>query len=143
MSRDFVVALGLIAVFIVLMATRTQVPQVLELLIALTRPGATILMLGSIAVLYHYDYKLSALIAGIMSIYLLKTVWTNWPRDDARRLHLEVGRDNARFDPSNSIDLQFANGSVTHALPHLLVQPFFPEMLVFPPSAETQHEMNG
>ena len=78
-----------------------------------------------------------------MSVYLLKTMWVTWPRSDDRRLHLEVNRDQARFDPTTSIDLQFANGTVTHNLPVLLSQPTFPEMLVFPPSSETQAEMNG
>ena len=101
------------------------------------------LLLGGVAGLYYYDYKVTALITGILSVYLLKTMWTNWVRGDERRLYLEVGRDVARFDPSNSIDLQFANGSVTHNAPSLLVPPYQPEMLVFPPSAETQHMMNG
>ena len=70
-------------------------------------------------------------------------MWVTWPRSDDRRLHLEVNRDQARFDPTTSIDLQFANGTVTHNLPVLLSQPTFPEMLVFPPSSETQAEMNG
>jgi hypothetical protein len=143
MHRDFIVALVLIGVFVAMVATRQQFPQALELLLALTRPGATIFLLGSIVGLLYYDYKISALIASVLSIYLLKTLWTTWPRSDDRRLHLEVGRDLARFDPSNSIDLQFANGSVTHNAPHLLVKPWFPELLVFPPSSERQHEMNG
>ena len=143
MHRDFIVALSLIGVFVAMTAARRQFPHILEIFMHLTRPGATILLLGSVAALYCYKYRSSALIAGLLSVYLLKTIWTTWPRSDDRRLHLEVGRDLARFDATNSIDLQFANGSVTHNLPHLLVQPTFPELLVFPPSAETLHEMNG
>ena len=143
MSRDFITALVLIGIFVVLTATHKQVPFILESLLLLTRPGATILLLGSVAALYHYGYRMSALIAGILSIYLLKTLNVNWVRSDERRLYLEVGRDSARFDPSTSIDLQFANGSVKHSSPHLLVNPRMPDMLVFPPSAEVQHEMNG
>jgi len=143
MKRDFVISLSLIGVFIVMFATGKQFPEILELLLVLTRPGATILLLGSVAALYHHDCKSAALIAAMLSVYLLKTLWTTWPRSDARRLHLEVGRDLARFDPANSIDLQFGNGTATHALPHLLQKPYFPEMLVFPPSAKTLHEMNG
>jgi hypothetical protein len=143
MSRDFIFALVLIGIFVVLTAINKLNSFFLESLLMLTRPGATILVLGSVAALYHYGYRASALIAGILSIYLLKNVGVNWVRSDKRRLYLEVGRDQARFDPSSSIDLQFANGTVTHNLPHLLVPPSLPDMLVFPPSAETQREMNG
>ena len=143
MKKDLVGALVLIAVFAAMLATRTQFPILLESLLFLGRPLSTALLLGSIVMLWVCKYRASALVAGLLSVYLLKTMWTTWPRSDDRRLHLEVGRDQARFDPTTSIDLQFANGTVTHNLPHLLVQPSFPEMLVFPPSSETQREMNG
>jgi|UniRef100_A0A6C0CUU0 hypothetical protein len=143
MKKDLGGALVLIAVFAAMLATKTQFPQVLESLLFLGRPLSTALLLGSIVLLWTCKYRASALVAGLLSVYLLKTMWTTWPRSDDRRLFLEVGRDQARFDPTTSIDLQFANGTVTHNLPHLLVQPSFPEMLVFPPSSETQREMNG
>jgi hypothetical protein len=143
MKKDLVGALVLIAVFAAMLATRTQFPTLLESLLFLGRPLSTALLLGSIVMLWVSKYRASALVAGLLSVYLLKTMWTTWPRSDDRRLHLEIGRDQARFDPTTSIDLQFANGTVTHNLPHLLVQPSFPEMLVFPPSSETQREMNG
>jgi hypothetical protein len=143
MKKDFVGALVLIGVFVIMMASRLQFPWVLDASLAISRPISTLLLLGGVAALYEYKYHVSALVAGLLSVYLLKTLWTTWPRSDARRLHLEVGLDKARFDPNTSIDLQFANGTVTHALPHLLVKPTFPEMLVFPPSSETLHELNG
>jgi len=136
-------ALVLIGIFVAMTAANKQFPQVLEGLLMLSRPVATVLLLGGVVGLYAYGYHLTALIAGVLSVYLLKTLWTNWVRGDARRLHLEVGRDLARFDPATSIDLQFANGTAKHNLPHLLVPPSFPEMLVFPPSAKTQQDMNG
>jgi hypothetical protein len=142
-KKDLAGALVLIGVFAVMMATATQFPQGLEALLFLGRPVSTALLLGSIVLLYCCKYQATALVAALLSVYRLKTMWTTWPRSDARRLHLEVGRDQARFDPANSIDLQFANGTATHNLPVLLSQPTFPEMLVFPPSSETQREMNG
>jgi len=142
-KKDLGGALALIGLFAFMMATGSQFPQGLEALLFLGRPLSTALLLGSIVTLYCYKYHASALVAALLSVYLLKTMWTTWPRSDARRLHLEVGRDQARFDPANSIDLQFANGSVTHNLPVLLSQPTFPEMLVFPPSSETLQELNG
>jgi hypothetical protein len=57
--------------------------------------------------------------------------------------YLEVGRDNDRFDHSSSIDVQMADKSVVHAPPSMYSPGWSPKLLVFPPSAETQYEMNG
>jgi hypothetical protein len=143
MNKDFVGALVLIGVFAVMMAMRIQFPPFLEATLHVTRPLATIVALGAVAALYLYKYHVTALVAGMLSIYLLKTIWVTWPRSDKRRLFLDISADQARFDPATSIDLQFANGTATHNLPVLLSKPLFPEMLVFPPSPETQEQMNG
>jgi hypothetical protein len=143
MRTDYIVSVLLIGVFVILTSTQSVMPTVMELLTKLTRPGATILLLGGIAFLYSKGFHASCLILGILSVYLLRQVWTTWPRSDARRLHLEVGRDLARFDPSKSIDLQFGNGTAGFDKPHLRVKPFNPSMLVFPPSHETLKKMNG
>jgi hypothetical protein len=143
MKKDLAGAIVLIGVFAGMLAVGSQFPQALEALLLLGRPLSTALLLGSIVTLYCCKLPATALVAGLLSVYLLKTMWVTWPRSDDRRLHLEIGRDQARFDPTTSIDLQFANGTVVHNLPHLLVQPEFPELLVFPPSAEVQREMNG
>jgi hypothetical protein len=142
-KKDLGGAVVRIGIFAVMLATGTKFPGVLEGLLFLGRPISTALLVGGVVIMYCYKYRASALVAGLLSVYLLKTMWVTWPRSDSRRLHLEIGRDQARFDPANSIDLQFANGTATHDLPVLLVQPEFPEMLVFPPSSETQREMNG
>jgi len=142
-KKDLGGAIALIGVFAVILTMGNIFPQGLEVLLLLGRPLSTALLLGGIVMLYCCKYHASALVAGLLSVYLLKTMWTTWPRSDNRRLHLEVGRDQARFDPTTSIDLQFANGTVVHDLPHLLVRPEFPDMLVFPPSSEVQQQMNG
>jgi hypothetical protein len=111
MTRDFILALVLIGVGVIFAVTKQVSPYVVEHLLMLTRPGATILLLGSVLFGYTQGYHKSALIGGVLSITVLRALWTDWPRSDARRLHLEVGRDNARFDPSTSIDLQFGNGT--------------------------------
>jgi len=143
MNKDFVGALALVGVFVVMMATGVQFPLFLEAQLYKTRPVATIIILGGVAALYLYKYHVSALVAGLLSIYLLKTIWVTWPRSYERQVYLDTSADQARFDPATSIDLQFANGTVTHNLPILLSKPLFPELLVFPPSSQTQQEMNG
>jgi hypothetical protein len=143
MKNDGIYALSLIGVFLAVSASGARFPVILDLLSALTRPGATVLLLGSVWFLYHKGLVATALIFGILVVYMLKTLWVAWPASDARRLHLEVGRDLARFDPSTSIDLQFANGTAKHDLPHLIQKTEFEELLVFPPSSQTLHDMNG
>jgi hypothetical protein len=55
-----------------------------------------------------------------------------------------MARDNARFLPENSIDLQFGNKTASFDAPDILApQVSFPELLVFPPSSQTLNEMCG
>ncbi len=143
MTNDFTVALILVGVFLVVSVTRQVSPGILEPLLTLGRPGATVVLLGGVVWMYHRRMYLSSLIAGVLAVMVLRALWTAWPRSDARRLTLEVGKDLSRFNPANSIDLQFADGTVKHDAPSMLVKPWNPTMLIFPPSEETLRELNG
>jgi len=134
--------LGVTALIIII--TQKQVSHMLlELLLKLTRPGATIALLGGLVVLWNAKLHYTFLICAILVIVLLKDIWVRWVRSDARRLELEIGRDQDRFDPTSSIDLQFANGTAVHSAPNIYHKTTPPSLLVFPPSSETLHEMNG
>lgn len=85
----------------------------------------------------------TALVLAVLSVYLLKDVWTVWPRSDARRLYLDISRDEARFDPATSVDIQFANGTTVHDSPSMLESHRDPKLLVFPPSSDTLSSMCG
>lgn len=144
MNNDILYSLGVLALFVSVIANKSFGQNVLEGLLSLTRPGATVLLL--VVILYLYIQKLifTAIAVSVVVMFLLKDVWTNWVRSDARRLYLDVGRDQARFDPMQSIDLQFANGSVTHRKPKMLrkdrdVSP----LILYPPSSDTLQEMCG
>jgi hypothetical protein len=115
----------------------------LELLLKLTRPGATVLLLSLVVWLYSKNMLYTALASVVLVVFLLKDLWTNYVRSDARRLFLDVGRDMARFNPLTSIDLQFANGTAVHDAPSLYYTASNPTLLVYPPSAETLEKMNG
>ena len=143
MKSDFTYALVLLTGFIVMVTSHQYFPRVLEPLLALTRPGATLLILGTVFALYYHGYHITAFVMAIASVYLLNTMWTRWVRSDARRLELEIGRDLDRFNPAKSIDLQFANGSASFEAPQLLVKPWNPALLVYPPSSELLKEMTG
>jgi len=115
----------------------------LELLLKITRPGATVVLLGLLVFLYSKGLHYTFLVMGVIVVFLLRDMWSHWVRSDARRLYLESSRDEARFDHSSSIDLQMADGSVKHAPPSIYYAGWQPHLLVFPPSAATQQEMNG
>lgn len=135
---------GLSLALLLVVVTQKQFSHtILELLLKLTRPGATVALLALLVFVYHKGLHYTFLVLALVSVFLLKDVWTYWVGSDARRLHLEVGRDNDRFDHSSSIDLQMADGTVKHAPPSMYSPGWSPTLLVFPPSAETQHEMNG
>lgn len=144
MTNDILFALGVLVLFVGAIANKSFGGPLVEGLVGLTRPGATTVLL--LVVLYLYIQRLifTMIAVAVVSMFLLKDVWTNWVRSDARRLHLDIGRDQARFQPSNSIDLQFANGTASHAKPKMLqknrdVSP----LLIYPPSSQTLVEMNG
>jgi len=144
MSPDSFYASGVVIVFLLVITTRQFSTGLLEFLITLSRPGATVLVLSLVAFVYWKKYFYTALALGLVSVYLLKDVWTSYAHSDLRRLNLERSRDESRFDPTTSVDLQWANGDVSHDTPKMRQkggdnQP----LLIFPPSADTLAEMCG
>lgn len=144
MNNDILYSLGVLVLLISVIANKSFNQSVLEGLVSLTRPGATVLLLGVLIYLYIQRLIFTMITVAIVVMFLLKDVWTNWVRSDARRLYLDIDRDQARFEQANSIDLQFANGTATHAKPKILhkdrdVSP----LLIYPPSSEVLAEMCG
>lgn len=135
---------GLLLALLLVVVTQKQFSRtILEVMLKLTRPGATVALLALLVFVYHRGLHYTFLVLALISVFLLKDLWTYWVESDARRLHLEVGRDQDRFDHSSSIDLQMADGTVKHAPPSMYSSGWSPTLLVFPPSAATQLEMNG
>jgi hypothetical protein len=61
-----------------------------------------------------------------------------------QQMYLDTQADDARFIPSNSIDLQVANKTMVRASPDMLDPPTAPpDLLTYPPSAETLRELSG
>jgi hypothetical protein len=147
-----------VAVLLLLSYSRSVV---FELLLQLTRQGATLLLLGTVFALFYKNFPLTGLVLAVGVVAYMPKLWTTYPRSDDRRLQLEISRDNVRFDPASSIDLQFANGDVVHDTPAmyrkdpavgpLLVFPPFGKahdgnvgkLLEFPPTHDIQNELNG
>jgi hypothetical protein len=143
MTPDESYALLLLAFLLVTVTQKKFTSLLLEVLLKLTRPGATVALLGFMAFVYQKGLHYTFLVLGLVSVFLLKDIWAHWANSDARRLFLEMGRDEDRFDHSSSIDLQMADGTVKHSPPSLYSPGWSPTLLVFPPSEQTLKEMNG
>ena len=142
MKKDLAGALILTGIFVFMVATRTTAPEVLRQMSG-SRSVSRIIILGLVAYAYEKGYHLTAFLGGLLSVYLLKMFWVTWPRSYESEVQVHIAQDRARFNPLSSVDLQFANKTLTHNLPVLLVKPLFLDMLVFPPSSETLSEMSS
>lgn len=144
MYRDESYALLIVGYLILTIMSRRFGSLSLELLLKLSRPGATIALLALLTYVYTRGLHYTFLALAVLIIYLLRDIWATWTFSDARRLYLDRAADEARFDPASSIDLQFANKTVTHSAPSMYFQPATSSgLLVFPPSDATLAEMNG
>lgn len=144
MTNDSVYALVLLGVFGIVLLRQRFTAVTLEVLISLTRPGATVLLLATTLYLYSTGLTYTALAFALLSVYLLQDVWKTWVNSDARRLYLDMGRDQARFNESTSVDLQWANRSVIHDSPNMLRKDGDASpLLLYPPSQATLESMSG
>ena len=144
MANDTVYALGILAIFGVVILRQQFTALTLEVLISLTRPGATVLLLAITLYLYSTGLTYAALAFALLSVYLLQDVWKHWVASDARRLYLDMGRDQARFNASTSVDLQWANRAIVHDSPNMLHKDGdATPLLLYPPSQATLESMSG
>lgn len=144
MTNDILYALILVVIFLTVVMTGKFPPVVLEGLLALSRPGATVLLLGLVLYIYSQGLTYTTLASKLIVIYLLHDIWVNWTRSDARRLHLDVGRDQSRFNPGTSVDLQWATKSAVHDSPNMLHKDSDASpLLLYPPSQATLVSMSG
>jgi len=108
------------------------------------REVTTLALLSLVALTYYYGYIYTTLATALLVVYILYQTWVVYGPSDKRRLNNDISKDKARFDPSTSIDLQFANGTVVHDSPNMLAKDSKQTpLLVFPPTKEVQHAMNG
>ena len=143
MSHDISYATLLFVFLIVTIVSRQFGALFLELLLKLTRPGATVALLALLAYTYMRGLHYTFLALAVLVIYLLRDIWASWTNSDARRLYIDRSTDEARFDPASSIDIQMADKIVTHQAPPSFHSRNPSGLLVFPPSAATLAEMNG
>jgi hypothetical protein len=143
MSIDSVSALGVLGVLLAVVTVRQFSVSLLELMMT-SRSVSTAVLLLAVVGLYYKNLVYTALASAVLAVFLLKDLWGKYTTSDARRLHQETTRDLARFDPNQSVDLQWGNRVLKHDSPRLGVTPKSRDgLLVFPPSEEVLHSMCG
>ena len=79
----------------------------------------------------------------LVFVYLLKDLWVEYPQSNLRRLLLDINRDQSRFDPAYSIDLQFGNGTAKFDPPSMFHKDETPMLLIYPPTEDVLRDMSG
>ncbi len=144
MTNDNNYAIIILVLFVAMISARGFSRVLLELLLKLTRSGATVLLLSSIVFFYSRGLLYTSLAMALISVYLLKDLWKNWSQSYDRQVEIDIGKDQSRFNYNTSVDLQWASKSVKHDSPNMLYkdQSAGP-LLVYPPSEATLQSMCG
>jgi len=143
MTPDSGIARGLVGILFLFVTFPHLAEPFLEFYLSIGREVSTILLLSAIVGAYFNHYVYSAIAGTLLVAYVLPMMWTIYPRSD-RRLHREIMLDEARFDATKSIDLQFANGTVVHDSPNMLEKSKDKSpLIIFPPSKQVQEQLNG
>jgi hypothetical protein len=144
MERDTLYSLILLAFFGVVLMSKQFSSGMLELLMTLSRSGSTVLLLGTVLYLFTKGMMYTALTFLLLSLYLLKDLWVKWPASETRRMFLDMGKDQSRFNESTSVDLQWANRTAVHDSPNMLrIDNDASPLLLYPPSQATLESMSG
>ncbi len=103
------------------------------------------LLLAIIAVLFALTegYKVVAVVLTGVLLYLASE-WGTYVTSNQRQVHVDKLTDDARFEPSMSVDLQVANRDILHQTPRMLAQTKDASpLLTYPPSDATLRELSG
>lgn len=139
MKRDFIVA-GLLALLgISCMLKPIQNPIVIAFWHPVGFSGLIILL----AALIFLRFDISALVLLAVYLYLYNNSQVRYTEE--RRVEIEKGIDDERFNPRTSVDIGFAEGWLTHDVPKMLgwTQDDSRPLLLFPPSDATLRSMSG
>jgi hypothetical protein len=143
MSNDSVFALGVLGLLLAVLVFKQFSVTLLEMMMV-SQSGSTVVLLLIVLGLFYKNYFYTALALSVLSVFLLKDLRGKYVSSDARRLQGETARDLARFDASQSVDIQWGNGTAKHDAPSLQVKPVaVDKLLIFPPSDATLQSMCG
>jgi hypothetical protein len=143
MSLDKVLASVVLVLLFIVIWTKQFSLGLLELMLAAGRPASTVVLLGLLVYMYSKNMIYTMLACVIVFVYLLKDLWVEYPQSNLRRLMLDINRDQSRFDPTYSIDLQFGNGTAKFDPPSMFHKDEMPILLIYPPTEDVRRDMNG
>lgn len=144
MNKDSLYALIIAGIFLSVVIRGWFCYRVLEGLLSLSKPGATIVLLSGLLYLYVNGLKYTSLMYGLLVVYLLADIWHYWPMSHTRAVMLDKSKDDARFTDSQSIDLAFARHTAVHDSPNMLRKDVdATPLLLYPPSDATLQSMSG
>ena len=139
MNRDFIVA-GLVS-FLGLSMLYKPIRDPAVVLLTTSRvvfPVFLILVAG----LVYLRLDITTLVVIALYLYVHNNIHLITSEDN--RVHEELEVDDERFNPSTSVDIQFADGTAKHDPPAMLgwTKDASP-LLLFPPSHDTLRSMSG
>jgi hypothetical protein len=137
-KRDYIVAglLGLLGASCLLKPIRNPI------IATFWNPVGVSTLVILLAALIFLRMDLAALV--LVAIYLYLYNNSHIRNTEERRVEVERGIDEERFNPRTSIDIQFADGTAVHDRPSMLgwTKDASP-LLVYPPSEATLKSMSG
>lgn len=139
MTPDQTYALGVAVASLSLLIPVIRYP-VLE---AVSHPLILLLAVFGVAWLVSVGFSLVAIVLAAIVLFLVRES-TTFESSDERRVYLDKGEDDARFNPWYSVDLQVANRTLTFDAPKLHhVDHDVSGLLTYPPSQATLEELSG
>jgi hypothetical protein len=142
METDESYALILFACLLMLLSQDDINTSVVKFLLQLTRPVTTAILGLALFVVIKYGLHYTFLLLLVISVYLLQKIWTNDVTYDSS-VQYDIGRDQSRFNPSTSLDLQLATGSIKPPISLNQYVGSTSNLLIYPPSFETLKELSG
>ena len=139
MNKEETIALGLGLVSTILLIPRVRYP-VLELV---GNPlGAVV---GVLLILYALvnHHALIAMVLTAVVLYLMNAQ-DHYVTSNEQQVYRDTTKDDARFVPATSVDLQLANKTFVRDSANMLNPPEpTPTLLAYPPSQETLRSLSG
>jgi hypothetical protein len=132
MKHDSKIALGLIAVSVLLLIPSVRSP----LLGLVSNPIVAILFIGAAATIFLRGYTLVAIVMFAAALYLTRESMT------VSQTSKPVYFDKPESDYQDSIDVQIANHTVKLQVPDISI-PQQPQLLIYPPTDDTLRSMTG
>jgi hypothetical protein len=142
METDESYALILFACLLMIVFHEDVSDTVTNFLLQLSRPLSTTVIAIALFLSFKCGLHYTFLILLVISVYILQKIWTNTITYDSS-VQYDISRDQIRFNPSTSLDIQLARGTIKPPVSINTQLNSQSNMLIYPPSFETLKELSG